>query len=370
LCRRVTEEPAETPMSKNSTVALFRDKRVVVTGGGGSIGRALIDRLLDEGAETIRVIDNHENALFRLSERFSGEPRVEIFQCDVGDEYEVNRMFSGMQLAIHAAALKHLDFCEQSPFSTVRTNVLGLQQVIRSALFNRLDRVLFTSSDKAVNPTNIMGTTKLLGERLFTAANSLSEGSHRCVFTSIRFGNVAGSQGSVVPKFCSQIAAGGPVTLTDRGMTRFMMTLDDSVQLAIEAMDRSQGGEIFVTKMKVLRIEDLAETMVDMLAPLFGRNAADVEIREVGVRPGEKMWEELITDEEIRHTFDIGHYLVVLPPLKTDYATAVRRYTDAPQPIGQIYKSSNETPMTKDEIRAFLMRPGVLPDDVAGRLNA
>ncbi|MBT6218808.1 MAG: SDR family NAD(P)-dependent oxidoreductase [Rhodospirillaceae bacterium] len=351
-------------MTSFPTSEVFKDKRVVITGGGGSIGRALISRLLSEDVGVVRAVDNHEGALFHLSEIYANEPRVEVFQCDIRDEHEINRTFSGMHLAFHAAALKHLDFCEKSPFGTVQTNVVGVQQVLRSALFNRLERVLFTSSDKAVNPTNIMGASKLMGERLFTAANALSEGDHRCIFTSIRFGNVIGSQGSVVPRFCSQIQAGGPVTLTDERMTRFVMTLDDSVQLVTEAMARACGGEIFITKMRILKIADLAETMVEMLAPVFGYQPDEIEIREVGARPAEKLWEELITDEETRHTYDIGRYLTVLPPLQGDYDIMAKQYAENAMPIDQLYHSNNGEPMSKAEIMDLLRQPGILPADI------
>ena len=357
------------PLSPGS-VAFFKDKRIIVTGGGGSIGTELIEQLLAQPVAHIRVIDNNETAIFRLNEHLRGAARCELLYCDVRDEYELNRTFSGMDYCFHAAALKHVPSCEQSPFSAVQTNIIGTQQVIGAALRNQLSHVLITSSDKAVNPTSVMGTSKLMAERLFTAANSLSEGSHRCIFSSTRFGNVAGSQGSVIPVFCSQIRRGHDLTLTHPDMTRFVMTLADAGRLVIESMAWSIGGEIFITKMPVVAISDLARVMIRMVAPCYGRKPADVRISEIGPRPGEKMWEELNTGEEVRRTYDLGEYLVVLPALRGSSGPSNYEYRDvALRPCNKIYHSANEPAMSDAEIEALLLRPGVLPPDVRHRLG-
>jgi FlaA1/EpsC-like NDP-sugar epimerase len=345
----------------------FSGKRVSVTGGGGSVGAELVTQLLRHRVELVRVVDNNETAIFHLIERFGGEKRLETFFCDIRDEHEINRTFSNMHVCFHAAALKHVPFCESSPFSAVQTNIIGAQQVIRAALRNGLSHVVFTSSDKAVNPTSVMGTSKLMGERLFTAANFLSEGTNRCMFTSTRFGNVAGSRGSVVPIFCEQIRHGRDVTLTDNRMTRFMMTLEQAARLVIDTMPLAVGGEIFITKMPVLSIEKLARVMIRTIAPLFDRPADQVKIRDIGARPGEKLWEELNSEEEVRRTFDLGCYLVVLPALRNSYA----RYSygsSKREPITKTYHSSNEQQISESEIERFLLEPGVLPEDIRSRL--
>jgi FlaA1/EpsC-like NDP-sugar epimerase len=346
----------------------FAGKRVVVTGGGGSVGGELVAQLLQCNIAQIRVLDNNETAIFRVVERFGDDRRLEAFFCDIRDEHEINRTFSNIDVCFHAAALKHVPFCERSPFSAVQTNIIGTQQVIRAALRNGLSHVVFTSSDKAVNPTNVMGTSKLMGERLFTAANFLSEGANRCIFTSTRFGNVAGSAGSVIPVFCEQIRAGLDVGLTDRRMTRFMMTMDESARLVIDTMPLALGGEIFITKMPVISIEKLARVMIRLLAPLSGRAPEAVKIRETGARPGEKLWEELNTDEEVRRTFDLASYLVVLPALRQsdEYVYPSHRL----EPVTKIYHSSNEPQISEKEIEQFLLRPGVLPDDIRQKLAA
>jgi len=357
------------PLSPQTKI-FFAGKRVIVTGGGGSVGTELVEQLLAQPIEHLRVIDNNETSIFRLAEHVRDLTRCEVLFCDIRDEYELNRMFSGMHYCFHAAALKHVPSCELSPFSAVQTNIIGTQQVIRASLRNNLTHALLTSSDKAVNPTNVMGTSKLMAERLFTAANSLSEGNHRCTFSSTRFGNVAGSQGSVIPLFCDQIRLRRDLTLTHSGMTRFIMTLADAGQLVIESMAWSRGGEIFVTKMPVVAIKDLARVMVRLIAPCYGRDASDVRIVEVGPRPGEKIWEELNTDEEVRRTYDLGKYLVVLPALRSAYGITDYSYQDKPLVSSdKIYHSANETAMSDDEIKALLVRPGVLPPDVRVRLG-
>lgn len=359
----LSDPPAE------QAVSFFAHKRIILTGGGGSVGTALLNELLSLPVDLVRIVDNNEEAVFQLTERFSSDPRFEAFCCDVRDESELNRTFSGADVCFHAAALKHVPSCELSPFSAVQTNVIGSQQVIRAALRNGLSRVLFTSSDKAVNPTNVMGTSKLMGERLFTAANSLSEGGHRCLFGATRFGNVAGSRGSVIPLFCDQISKAQTVKITDVKMTRFIMTLEDSARLVIKAMPLLRGGEIFITKMPVLSILALARVLFKLVAPIYGRDPEDFEYIEIGPRPGEKIWEELNTDEEVRRTYDLGEYLVVLPALRNFYQETTYAYQDLHlSPADRIYHSANEVQMSDVEIEQLLRKPGVLPAEVCERL--
>ena len=267
----------------------FAGKRIVVTGGVGSVGRAIVEQLRGTDAALIRVLDNNESGLFEMESELAADRRLDFYHCDITDEREMRRTFADMDLCFHTAALKHVPSCERSPFSAVSVNVLGCEVVGRVALAQGLEKVLFTSSDKAVNPTNVMGTSKLMGERLFTAMNFLRGRDARTLFTCTRFGNVAGSRGSVVPLFCRQIAAGGPVTVTDQRMTRFVMTMEDAASLVIESMALARGGEVFITKMPVLRIVDMARVMVGMLAPLHGHDPDAVPIEFTRPRPGEKL---------------------------------------------------------------------------------
>ena len=347
----------------------FAGKRIVVTGGVGSVGRAIVEQLRGTEATLVRVLDNNESGLFEMESELAADPRLDFYHCDITDEREMRRTFADMDLCFHTAALKHVPSCERSPFSAVSVNVLGCEVVGRVALTQGLEKVLFTSSDKAVNPTNVMGTSKLMGERLFTAMNFLRGKNARTVFTCTRFGNVAGSRGSVVPLFCRQIAAGGPVTVTDERMTRFVMTMEDAASLVIESMALARGGEVFITKMPVLRIVDMARVMVDLLAPLHGRDPEAVPLTFTRPRPGEKLWEELSTDEEGARILEGERFLVVTPALATEPERARYVYEGVDlAPSGVIYHSDREAAMDTGEIRDFLLRPGVLPDHLRDRL--
>lgn len=350
----------------------FADRAIVVTGGVGSVGREIVDRLVAMGAGRVRVVDNNESALFEMETDYAERGNVEFYLADITDEREIDRTFSGMDACFHSAALKHVPSCERSPFSALNVNIRGCEVVGRAAMAQGLEKVIFTSSDKAVNPTNVMGTTKLMGERLFTAMNFLRARDTTTRFACTRFGNVLGSRGSVVPLFARQIAAGGPVTLTDERMTRFVMTLGEAADLVIESMTLAKGGEVFITKMPVLRIADLARVMIDEIAPLYGHDPAAIEIRTTGPRPGEKMWEELSTDEEAGRLLEGEKFLAVLPAGHTRSQreqTYVYDTVDlAPSQI--VYHSNHQPVMDRGAIRAMLRQPDVLPAEVAALMNA
>jgi FlaA1/EpsC-like NDP-sugar epimerase len=298
--------------------------------------------------------------LFFLSEKCRNHDNVNLHLCDIRDEDALNARTRGVDIVLHTAALKHVMLCERSPGNAVRTNIDGVQNVVSAAITNDVERVLFTSSDKAVNPTNVMGTSKLMGERLLAAANARKRGKGP-VFASTRFGNVLGSRGSVIPLFKKQIAGGGPVTLTDPRMTRFIMTLEEAARLVLESVFLAKGGEVFVTKMPVLRIEDLAEVMVEEMAPLYGHSAADVDIDVVGAKPGEKFYEELMNSEETRRTVELPRYFSILPAFKSLYHDIDYTYpgmSDAG--IEKVYNSSTEPAMSKDELRTYLHEKDLL----------
>lgn len=350
------------------------EKKIIVTGGVGSVGRKIVENLMESDAALIRVIDNNESALFEMETEFANatcKPRLEFFHCDITDERELRRTFADMDLCFHCAALKHVPSCERSPFSAVSVNIEGTEVVGRVAMMAGLEKVIFTSSDKAVNPTNVMGTSKLMGERLFTAMNFLRSHSTRTVFASTRFGNVLGSRGSVVPLFCRQIAAGGPVTVTDDRMTRFVMTMGEAADLVIESMDLAKGGEVFITKMPVLRISDLARVMIKRLAPLYGYSPDSVKVQITGSRPGEKLWEELSTDEEANRLLESEKFLIVMPaghtPAQRDQKYHYERLEAKPSDV--IYHSDRQTVISDDEIWSMLLREDVLPEHVTALMG-
>jgi FlaA1/EpsC-like NDP-sugar epimerase len=259
-------------------------------------------------------LDNNESALFFLYEEQKKNPFVKLYTADLRDEREVESRIASCEIVLHAAAVKHVFLCEESPFAAIHTNILGTQNIIDAAMNAGVERLLLTSSDKAVNPTNVMGTSKLMAERLVTAANARARGNDQ-IFVSTRFGNVLGSRGSVIPLFLHQIRMGGPVTLTSSQMTRFIMTMEEAVNLVMDSLFLARGGEVFVTKMPVIRIRDLAEVMIEELAAEYGYRPSDIRIDVIGPRPGEKMYEELISEEEIQRSIELPKYFVIRPAI-------------------------------------------------------
>ncbi|MCK9375545.1 MAG: SDR family NAD(P)-dependent oxidoreductase [Syntrophobacterales bacterium] len=340
----------------------FSDKTILITGAAGTIGRELVRQLLEYNPATIRLLDNNETELYLLGEKYS-KREVTPFLGDVRDQRKLLNLGSGVDIVFHTAAFKHVSLSEYNPFDAVQTNIIGVQNVIQMALENRIPRVIFTSSDKAVNPTNVMGTTKLMGERLMTAANIVNYNG-RQIFSSVRFGNVIGSRGSVVPIFASQIGKGGPVTITDKRMTRFVMTIPEAAHLVLKAGTLACGGEVLITKMPVMRIVDLAQAMVDLLAPAAGLEARQISLKMIGAGPGEKMYEELMSSEEVQRAQELPSMYVILPALSALYGKIQYGYPEmlpAPKDINP-YNSSNETPMTLEEIKRYLLDSGALQE--------
>lgn len=345
-----------------TTFSGFNGRTVLVTGACGTVGSAVLDHLstMPEGPGRIVGIDHGETEIFDLDRRWSEDDRVSVQLADVRDVHSLIPLFRDAQIVFHAAALKHVGLCERAPMEAVHTNIIGVQNVIRAAREGGVERAIFTSSDKAVNPTNVMGTSKLMGERLFTAANSgRSEGDP--VFASTRFGNVLGSRGSVLPIFTNQIRAGGPVTVTDERMSRFVMSIEEAVRLVVESATLACGGEVFITKMPVVCIPDLAAAAIQELAPEFGHEPFTIEQKMIGSKPGEKLYEELMTEEETARAVELERYFVVLPAFRGLYESVeyaydgeLRRGADRP------YVSRTEPAMSVEEIQSWLRDSGLL----------
>lgn len=342
---------------------IFKNKRILVTGACGTVGSELVNQLLNENSydpSEVIGIDNNESELFFLDQKHLQDPRARFFIADIRDVNELNRIMSDIDIVFHCAALKHVILSERSPEQAVQTNIHGVQNIISAATKNNVGKVIFTSSDKAVNPTNVMGTTKLMGERLITAANSHKRGEGP-IFASTRFGNVLGSSGSVVPIFHNQIKHGHPVTLTHREMTRFIMSIEDSVKLVIDSAQYAQGGEVFITKMPVIRISDLAQAMIEELAPHYGKSSEEIEISEIGTKPGEKLYEELMNDEETRRALELDNYFSVLPAFRGIYHDIQYDYENIKNTeVSNPYISANESCMGINEIKQFLKEKGLL----------
>lgn len=335
-------------------------KRVLITGICGTVGRELLRQILSREPAEVIGLDNDESALFFLMEEYRAHDNVHVYLGDIADRDKLVHKMRDVDIVLHTAAFKHVILCEQSPGDAIRTNILGTENVIYAARVNEVQRVLFTSSDKAVNPTNVMGTSKLMGERLMTAANAYRRNGGT-VFAATRFGNILGSRGSVIPIFKQQISEGGPVTLTDPRMTRFIMTLKVAVRLVMESTFLALGGEVFVTKMPAIRIEDLAHVMVAELAPQYGHDPEDIEVTVIGSKPGEKLYEELMNDEETRRTIELSDYFVVTPAFKSVYREIEYTYPATfNQSIERPYNSAAVEPLSREQLREYLIRHELL----------
>lgn len=334
----------------------FEDKSVLVTGVCGTVGAELARQLLDTDKYNIREfigIDNDEGSLFHLDQQYLDEERARFFVTDIRDLQALQPKFQGIDIVFHCAALKHVVLCERSPEQAVLSNIIGVQNVIAAAQQEKVSKVIFTSSDKAVNPTNVMGTSKLMGERLMTAANSNRR--HGPVFASTRFGNVLGSSGSVIPIFHNQIAKGGPVTLTSESMTRFVMSIEASVQLVIDSAIQAHGGEVLITKMPVVKIVDLAEAMINELAPVYGYKPEQIEVINIGTKPGEKLYEELMSDEETRRALELDEYFSILPAFRGIYEDIEYDYDNiVSNDVNDPYISSEQSHLSVVEIIELL----------------
>jgi FlaA1/EpsC-like NDP-sugar epimerase len=348
--------------------SIFEGKSILVTGACGTVGSEFVRQLLtlpEYAPAEVIGIDNNESQLFFLDQQYLTDSRANFFVADIRDRDELTRKMAGIDVVFHCAALKHVILCERSPEQAVQTNIQGVQNVIAAAQANGVEKVIFTSSDKAVNPTNVMGTSKLMGERLMTAANSNKRGKGP-IFASTRFGNVLGSNGSVIPIFHNQIAKGGPITLTHRDMTRFVMSIEESVKLVIDSAMRAKGGEVFITKMPVVRIEDLAKAMIEELAPRYGHKPHAIQITEIGTKSGEKLYEELMSPEETRRALELKKYFSVLPAFRGIYHDIQYDYPDlVSATVTNPYVSAEVQPLTVQQIRSLLKEYQLLgtPDE-------
>ena len=284
-------------------MSYFDDKSVLVTGGTGSFGKTFVRTLLDETrARRIIVYSRDELKQFEMREAFGEERRLRFFIGDVRDKPRLERALDGVQVVVHAAALKQVPAAEYNPFEAVKTNVYGAQNIIDASIDRGVERVLALSTDKASSPINLYGATKLVSDKLFIAGNAYA-GGKRTRFAVVRYGNVVGSRGSVIP-FFKRVAPTGVVPITDPRMTRFWITLEQGVRFVMDSVERMEGGELFVPKIPSMRLTDLAEAV-----------APGAKLEVVGIRPGEKLHEEMISENDARRTLDMGGYFVIQPEM-------------------------------------------------------
>jgi UDP-N-acetylglucosamine 4,6-dehydratase len=338
-------------MKQTDIAKVFKGKSILVTGGTGSIGSELVRRLLKFEPAVVRVFSNDENAQFELEQELKDYGSCLRFLVgDVRDKERLRRATENVEIVFHAAALKHVPLCEYNPFEAIKTNVLGTQNLLEVAIDENVEKVITISTDKAANPANVMGATKLLAERLTIAANYY-RGLKRTIFSCVRFGNVLASRGSVVQLFEKQIRDGGPVTLTDPQMIRFVMSMDRAVDLVLKAVEMAKGEEIFIFKMPAMQIKHLSEVMIEKLAPKYGYAPKDIRTSLIGKRKGEKLYEELMTEEEALNAYETEDMLLVLPQTPQTVPNPRNGFKKIPL---RKYTSKDTIELTKGQIRDLL----------------
>lgn len=330
---------------------VYENKTILVTGGGGSIGSAIVRKILEYDPKIIRLLDINETRLFNLAHELNTD-KIRILIGDIRDKERLARAIEDVDIVFHAAALKHVSFCETNPFEAVQTNVLGTKNLLEVATDEEVEKFITISTDKAVNPVSVLGASKLLAERLTVSAN-LYKGARKTTFSCVRFGNVLNSQGSVVPIFRSQVEKGGPVKVTDFDMTRFIMSMEDAVNLVLKAAQQSKGGEIFILKMPAVCIKDLAVATINELAPGYGYIPENIKMEVIGRREGEKMFEELMNEDEAEIASDADD-MFVLELFKLNSLCADKGEKE--NGMKRIYKSNKSNFMSVKEIQQMLKR--------------
>ena len=330
---------------------MFKYKSLLITGGTGSFGNAILHRFLQSDIQEIRVFSRDEKKQDDMRKRYDS-PKLKFYIGDVRDSRSLASAMRGVDYVFHAAALKQVPSCEFHPMEAVRTNVLGTENVLEAAVAAGVKRVVCLSTDKAVYPINAMGISKAMMEKVMVAASRNLEGTNT-VICGTRYGNVMASRGSVIPLFVDQVLAGKPITVTDPSMTRFMMTLDDAVELVLYAFEHGNNGDIFVQKAPAATVSVLTQALLQLMGK------PDHEVREIGTRHGEKLFEALLGREEMACAEDMGDYFRVPPDTRDlNYAKFVeqgeQRITQSTH--GEDYNSHNTTRLDVAGMKTLLLK--------------
>jgi FlaA1/EpsC-like NDP-sugar epimerase len=305
----------------------------------------------------LRIYSRDEHKQFIFSSKLSHFSNVRFLLGDVRDKANLRMAMDGADIVINAAALKHVPHCEFNPIEAVKTNVYGTQNIIEVAIEKNVERVLTISTDKATSPAGTMGASKLLSEKLMSAAQ-FQFGNRRTKFCSVRFGNVLGSRGSILNIFKEQIERGGPVNVTDKKMTRFIMLIPEAASLVLKACLLAQGGEIFILKMPSVRLIDMVNAAIEHYAPRYGRKSNDIKLKLIGMRPGERLHETLLTDEEAPTTLENKELFVVLPSLIPSEKRNIKGYGKDTRALrsGKTYCSDKVKLLTKKQMVQTIQR--------------
>jgi len=328
---------------------MFEGKKILITGGTGSLGQSLTKRLLKDGVDTIRILSRNESKQIEMENTFD-DSRLRFFLGDVRDENRLVKATEDIDIVFHTAALKHVTKIEYNPFEGIKTNVMGSQNVINACTINNVEKVVCVSTDKAVSPLNTYGATKLLAEKLFVTANNyIDPDKHRTKFIALRYGNVVGSSGSVIPKFIQQLQNKRELTVTDLQMTRFSITMDEASDFILQATELGQGSEIFVPKLKAYSLLDVKTALND----IFG----DYGTNNIGIQPGEKLHEILISKDEMRYTWDFKNMYILTNPLhSTFHPNLISDMYDGIKEIANmdVYSSNNVGKIPSSELKEII----------------
>jgi len=331
----------------------FKNKRILITGGTGSIGSVIVKELLKYKPKQIRIYSRDESKQFELDHEIDTNVDINFLIGDIRDKERLNMAMENIDLVFHAAAMKHVSACEKNPFEAVKTNVQGTQNVIDCAFKNNVSKVVGISTDKATDPTSVMGCTKLLAEKLMLAS-FFYKGDKKTKFCFVRFGNVLGSRGSVIPLFIEQLKNNRPLTITDSEMTRFLMSIPQAVGLVFKATTMMKDREIFVLKMPVVKIGDLAQAIIETYQEI-NKLGIKSKLKIIGKKNGEKMHERLLTIEESDNALETKEVFIILPNTKLnnkDYQNFQHQTYPGAKKTKQVsYDSLGQKTMTVNEIK-------------------
>lgn len=334
---------------------MFNQKILLITGGTGSFGNAVLKKFIDSSLTEIRIFSRDEKKQDDMRKKLNN-PKVKFYIGDVRDRNSVNYAMSGVDYVFHAAALKQVPSCEFFPVEAVKTNVLGAENVLSSAIDHKVERVVILSTDKACYPINAMGMSKAMMEKVMIAySRNVPNGS--TILSGTRYGNVMASRGSVIPLFAEQIKSGGPITLTDPEMTRFMMTLDEAVELVLFAFENGKPGDLFVQKSPATTIRILAQAMKELYK-------ASNEIKVIGTRHGEKLYETLVNREEMSKAVDLGRFYKI--PADSRDLNYNLYFSEGESKISEIseYTSHNTEQLDVEQTKKLLLKLDFIRDEI------
>jgi len=331
---------------------MFENKKILITGGTGSLGTALTTKLLKTDVDTIRIFSRDELKQSQMESRFNDE-RLRFLIGDIRDKERLEKAVEDVNIVIHTAALKQVPIIEYNPFEAIKTNVQGSQNLVEACLKNDVGFTLAIGTDKAVSPFNTYGATKLLMERLFVSANYY-KGEHKTKFACVRYGNVLGSRGSIIPKFIEQILSGNKITITDPNMTRFNITMDQALDLIFRVIKNAVGGDVHIPKLNAYKVGDIKDVLLDLMN-------SKIEEERIPVRIGEKHHEILINEHEIRNTYENqdDDYVIYENQLTKDHSETIPNAKKTTLTTG--YSSDKVKTATKEDLKKILIKQNLIP---------